>query len=177
MIVFDDAIQRYRVKYEFVPKMVRFVVVDQSAEWSILTPEVCSSNPVIGEFGKNICLPSLHWKDKNKEKEVRNGAFFKNVRFARRRTDEIYSASMSWKLFSKNWSFKDQTTPTTTIEIFFKDVSIFAINFFEKKNFFSSASDEIFWWNIQEDTFCLNFDKKQILKITKICCLTNCPEC
>ena len=143
MIVFDDAIQRYRVKYEFVPKMVRFVVVDQSAEWSILTPEVCSSNPVIGEFGKNICLPSLHWKDKNKEKEVRNGAFFKNVRFARRRTDEIYSASMSWKLFSKNWSFKDQTTPTTTIEIFFKDVSIFAINFLKKKKLFLFC----FRWN------------------------------
>ena len=47
----------------------------------LLIPEVHGSNPVIGKnlLILNICLLStVHWKDKNKEKEApRNGPFKK----------------------------------------------------------------------------------------------------
>ena len=56
------------------------VVVAQLVEQLLPIPEVCSSNPVIGKklFVLNICLLSTgYWKDENKEKEARNGPFFK----------------------------------------------------------------------------------------------------
>ena len=44
------------------------------AERSLPTPEIHSSNPVIGEFLENI-HSKLYWKDENKEKEAGNGRF------------------------------------------------------------------------------------------------------
>ena len=56
------------------------VVVAQLVEWSLPTPEVCGSNPVIGKdlyFLLNICLLStVYWKDEIKEKEAGYGPFF-----------------------------------------------------------------------------------------------------
>ena len=53
----------------------------QLAERSLTIPEVRGSNPVIGKnlLILNICLLStVHWKDKNKEKEApRNGPYKK----------------------------------------------------------------------------------------------------
>ena len=55
--------------------------VAQLVERSLPIPEVRGSNPVIGKkfiYILNICLLStVYWKDKNKEKEARNGPFFK----------------------------------------------------------------------------------------------------
>ena len=56
--------------------------VAQLVERSLPIPEVWSSNPVIGKnlFILNICLLStVYWKDENKEKEARNGPFFKKL--------------------------------------------------------------------------------------------------
>ena len=55
------------------------VVVAQLVEYLLLTPEVRSSNPVIGKllYWTFICLLSTVLKRKNKEKEAGNGSFFK----------------------------------------------------------------------------------------------------
>ena len=51
------------------------VVLAQLVEWSFPTPEVHSSNPVIGK--KSIIQYQLYWKDKNKEKRGRKRPIFK----------------------------------------------------------------------------------------------------
>ena len=56
------------------------VVVTQLVERSLPTPEVHSSNPVIGKlFYQHLSVYcQLYWKDKNKEKEAGNGQFKKS---------------------------------------------------------------------------------------------------
>ena len=54
------------------------MVVAQLAERLLLIPEVCGSNPVIGKIDWTFVYCQLYWKDKNKEKEARNGRFKKN---------------------------------------------------------------------------------------------------
>ena len=58
--------------------MTRAVVVAQLAEQSLMTPEIRSLNPDIGNenFQMYICQ-LLFRKDKNKEKEAGNGPFKK----------------------------------------------------------------------------------------------------
>ena len=56
------------------------MVVAELVEWSLLIPEACSSNPVIGKklFILNICLLStVYLKYENKEKEAGDGPFLK----------------------------------------------------------------------------------------------------
>ena len=55
--------------------------VAQLVEQSLPIPEVCGSNPVIGNnlFTLDICLLwTVYWKDKNKEKETENAHFLNN---------------------------------------------------------------------------------------------------
>ena len=54
----------------------------QLVERSLLIPEVCSLNPVIGKnlYILNICiLSTVYCKDENKEKEAGNGPFKKTT--------------------------------------------------------------------------------------------------
>ena len=53
----------------------------QLVEWSLPTPEVHGSNPVISKIYNENLYRQLHWKDKNKEKEARNGPFFRKKYF------------------------------------------------------------------------------------------------
>ena len=53
----------------------RAVVVAQLVEWSLPIPEICSSNPVIGNIIYNL-LKYCNEKTKNKEKEAGNGPIF-----------------------------------------------------------------------------------------------------
>ena len=53
----------------------RAVVVVQLADQTLLTPEVCGSNPFIGEFLGTFINCQLYWKDENIEKEAGNGPF------------------------------------------------------------------------------------------------------
>ena len=53
------------------------VVVAKLVEWLLPTPEVCGSNPVIGEIYFEHCYFQLHRKDENKEKEAGYSAFKK----------------------------------------------------------------------------------------------------
>ena len=66
---------------------VAFVVVAQLVEWSlpILRSAVrIQSSSKIYLFKLNICLLStVYWKDENKEKEARDGPFFKEFHFLR----------------------------------------------------------------------------------------------
>ena len=57
------------------------LIVAQLLEWSLPIPEVRGSNSVISKnlFIWNICLlPTVYWKDENKEEEAGNGPFFNN---------------------------------------------------------------------------------------------------
>ena len=52
------------------------VVVAQLVEWSLPTPEICGSNPVIGKILSTNC--AIKYKaEENKEKEARNGQSLK----------------------------------------------------------------------------------------------------
>ena len=52
------------------------MVVEQLVERSLLTPEICGSNPDIGKILSTNCTIE---KTKNKEKEAGNGPSLKNV--------------------------------------------------------------------------------------------------
>ena len=92
--------------------------VAQSVERSLPIPEVRGLNSVIGKylFKLNICLLStVYWKDKNKEKEARNGPIFfkKNhiksyTNFAFRKADsqtDAHFASLKDEIFFLYWNF------------------------------------------------------------------------
>ena len=54
------------------------LAVAQVVEWLLLTPEVCSLNPVIGNIDIEQCLPSTVLKRRKiKKKETGNCLFFK----------------------------------------------------------------------------------------------------
>ena len=46
------------------------VVAAEWADWSVPTPEVRGSNPVIGEFINIFSYCQLYWNDENEEKEA-----------------------------------------------------------------------------------------------------------
>ena len=66
-------------------------VVAELIEQSRPTPEICSSNPVIGKFNLLKAILKLHWKDENEEKA------WKSYNFKNGNRDQKVHKMKAWK--------------------------------------------------------------------------------
>ena len=113
----------------------RAMVVAQLVEQSLPIPEVCGSNPVISKklFILNICLLStVYWKDENKQKEAKNGPFFKkNEKQSDDFTATDRAKNTCQNKISNFWAFRQ------TVDSFFYIFTVF-------KKVFWLASKQVF---------------------------------